>query len=529
MTLLSSIDQAKQFMEVGRDIPTLLESWVQRTPDKPFLIWEPFSGVSKTWTYKEFSDAVTSLATSLSKRGVKTGDAVLIHMENSPEFMLSWFGCALLGAVAVSTNTRSVARDMTYFADHAEVVCALTQPQFAELIAESAPKILFLAVTDNDSGEPAKTPDGINHIPFNALLTETEPYPKREVAPMADLGIQFTSGTTSRPKAVLWTHANAIWGAHMNAMHFSLRHTDTTLIVLPLFHTNAQSYSMLASLWVGGTIVLQPKFSASRFWEVSVRNQCTWVSLIPFCIKALTRQTIPDSHAYHLWVTAVQLDAVEKTFGVRTLGLWGMTETITQGIVTDRHHPSPNMSIGRASPGYDIAVRDEKGELILPGERGRLYIRGTRGVSLFKEYYKNEAATSDSFDEDGWFDTGDLVRMGDDGELYFSDRDKDMLKVGAENVAASEVEAVIMETGLVGECAVVGQKHFMLDEVPVVFVIPRKSDIEDIENKIIAACQQNLPDFKVVRSVFVVDELPRSTLEKIAKKELRERLEKITE
>ncbi|MBV1881741.1 MAG: AMP-binding protein [Pseudomonadales bacterium] len=529
MTLLSSIDHAKQFMEVGRDIPTLLASWVSRTPDKPFLIWEPFSGESKTWTYQTFSDDINSLASSLSKRGVKQGDAVLIHMENSPEFLLSWFSCALLGAIAVSTNTRSVARDMTYFSDHAEVVCALTQPQFATLVSESAPNLLFLAVTDNNAGEQATTPAGIEHIPFSELLQETDPCPTREVSPMADLGIQFTSGTTSRPKAVLWTHANAIWGAHMNAMHFRLRQTDTTLIVLPLFHTNAQSYSMLASLWVGGTIVLQPKFSASRFWDVSVRNQCTWVSLIPFCVKAILRQAVPDTHAYQMWITAVQLDSVEKAVGVRTVGLWGMTETITHGIVTDPHQPSPNMSIGRASPGYDIAVRNEKGDLILPGERGRLYIRGTRGVSLFKEYYKNAEANASSFDEGGWFDTGDLVRMGEAGELYFSDRDKDMLKVGAENVAASEVEAVIMETGLVGECAVVGQQHFMLDEVPVVFLIPREPGIENIESKIIDACRKNLPDFKVVRSVFIVDDFPRSTLEKIAKKELRDRLEKITE
>ncbi len=119
--------------------------------------------------------------------------------------------------------------------------------------------------------------------------------------------------------------------------------------------------------------------------------------------------------------------------------------------------------------------------------------------------------------------------MDEEGNLFFRDRDKDMLKVGAENVAASAIEAGIMETGLVDECAVVGQKHYMLDEVPVAFIIPLAHNDEDVITKVMEACRLNLPDFKVVRSVILVNELPRSTLEKIAKNELRAQLEEITE
>ena len=153
-----------------------------------------------------------------------------------------------------------------------------------------------------------------------------------------------------------------------------------------------------------------------------------------------------------------------------------------------------------------------------------MHIRGIRGVSLFKEYYKNPRATSESFDEDGWFDTGDLVRMDESGDLYFSDRDKDMLKVGGENVAASEVEAVILETGLVGEVAVVGQKHYMLDEVPVAFVIAKPDPPANLPDRLIEHCKAELPAFKVVRDVHVVDDLPRAMLQKVAKQALREQL-----
>jgi crotonobetaine/carnitine-CoA ligase len=187
-------------------------------------------------------------------------------------------------------------------------------------------------------------------------------------------------------------------------------------------------------------------------------------------------------------------------------------------------HAGPATGIGRVSPGFNIDIRDPDGKHVKPGERGLLYIRGVRGVSLFKEYFRNPEANAKSFDPDGWFETGDYVRMDENGDLFFGDREKDMLKIGAENVAASEIETVVMETGWINECAVVGQKHYMLDEVPVVFVTPKENAPDNLKEAIIEACRQNLADFKVVRDVIILDDFPRSTLEKIAKNELRERL-----
>jgi carnitine-CoA ligase len=524
MSLIDAIEKSHTAMVEGRDVPWLLEQWVSRTPEKPFMVWEPFDGPEKIYTYAEIGRDVDAVAGALHANGVKIGDSVLIHLDNSPEFVISWFACAKVGAIAVSTNTRSVARDMIYFAEHAGVVAAITQPGFAKLVFESAPRIKFLVVTDNNAGEKAETDGHIPHIPFQDLLTTETKCPARPVDPHADLGIQFTSGTTSRPKAVLWTHANVIWGAQMNAANMRLHHGDITQIVLPLFHTNAQTYSMLATLWVGGTMVVQPKFSGSRFWNVARRHNCTWASLIPFCVKALLAQDPPPDHSFRFWGPAIRMKIVEETYGIKTFGWWGMTETITQGISGDIDQPGPDLGIGRVAPGYDIEIRDEDGNYITPGSRGHLFIRGVRGVSLFKEYFDNAEANAKAFDDDGWFETGDLIVMDEEGNLFFGDREKDMLRVGAENVAASEIEAVILETGWVNECAVVGQKHFMLDEVPVVFVIPSPTAPDDLPKQIMTLCRENLADFKVVRDVIILDEFPRSTLEKIAKNELRERL-----
>jgi crotonobetaine/carnitine-CoA ligase len=159
-----------------------------------------------------------------------------------------------------------------------------------------------------------------------------------------------------------------------------------------------------------------------------------------------------------------------------------------------------------------------------PGETGELQIRGLRGLSLFAEYLNNPDATAESFDDDGWFVTGDRATLGEGGWLYFADRSKDMLKVGGENVAASEIERVLMTVPGVVEAAVVAKKHPMLDEVPVAFVrcsLPAGEQRSALVGAIEAACASALADFKRPREIRVVDELPRSTLEKIAKAQLR--------
>jgi len=528
MTLKQDIDTSGERAFDGLDVPWLLEEWVERDPDKVCLIWSPFSGVEQSWTYRDLHRDAQRVAAGLHERGVKPGDFIILHLDNSPEFIVSWFACALVGAVAVSTNTRSVARDLEYFTKVTEAVCAITQPKFSRLVSDACRGLKFLSVTAHDAGEPNAEVSAadVGAVPFAELAGDgtVSALPRDS---QRNLSVQFTSGTTSRPKAVLWTHANGLWAGRISAVHMRLRRDDVTLIYMPLFHTNAQGYSMLATLWSGGTMVVQPKFSASRFWDTCQRHGVTWVSMIPFGYKALMQQPVPD-HSMRFWGGPASLPAIGAHFNVDTIGWWGMTETLTQGIVTDVDHPGPQGTLGRVAPEYQIQLRREDGSLARPGEKGLLFIRGVRGVSLFKEYYRNPEANEKAFDDEGWFETGDIVRADEDGWLYFSDRDKDMLKVGAENVAASEIETVIMQTGLVDECAVVAQKHHMLDEVPVVFVIcnePGAALSEDeITVRIIEHCKANLADFKVVTAVHLVDELPRSTLEKIAKNELRARL-----
>ena len=244
-------------------------------------------------------------------------------------------------------------------------------------------------------------------------------------------------------------------------------------------------------------------------------------------MKALLEHEIPKKHSFRLWGTAVCEPPAFAAFGIKIIGWWGMTETITHGIVGEVDQPNTPMAIGRAAAEYSIRVTDDDGAPTLPGGTGNLLIKGVPGLSLFKEYLHNEKATRDSFDEHGYFITGDRVTLMDNGFIRFGDRAKDMLKVGGENVAASEIEQVIAIVPGVREAAVVAKKHPMLDEVPVVFIIPQ-AGVEgappDLRDNVMAACRNALADFKVPREIRFVDQMPRSTLEKVAKAELRKLL-----
>ena len=493
----------------GMSVWSLLVGRAAQHPDALLMTWEPFDAQRQSWTYAQFVRECEAVGAGLQARGIAPGDRIVIHMENRPEFLVTWFACAAIGAVAVTTNSRSSEDELTYFIGNCGARAAVTQPDFAPLVRAAGPELDWVAVI-RSGGE-----DG-----FDALRAAPEDLRAAESDPAAPLSIQYTSGTTSRPKGVLWTHANGLWGARVNALHEDLRDTDVHLVYMPLFHTNAMAYSVLASIWVGARFVLLPKWSTSRFWEISQRHGCTWASLMGLSTRAILASDVPPLHTYRLFGAGADVPLLTERTGVPMITWWGMTETITHPIIGDRRGSVHTGIMGRCAPEYEIAVRDPLGAASAPGEVGELSVRGVRGLSLFAEYWDNPSATADAFDADGWFRTGDLVRLNDDGTLTFVDRAKDMLRVGAENVAASEIERVVQTVTGPREVAVVGAPHESLDEVPVVFVVDAEAPAE-LAERILAECRAQLADFKVPRQVHFVTELPRSTISKVNKVELR--------
>ncbi len=510
-----------ELMVQGRDLPWILRQWVTRTPDKDFLIWVPHEGAHRRWSYAQFDADVRACAGGLQRQGIDKGSRVLLHLENCPELLIAYFACAAIGAVAVLDNMRSTEAEIAWYLELVAPTAIITQPYHRELFTRIAPAGCSLVVASQPCGPDGAEPGALS---FDDLL-DAEPFSDdRPPEPMLDLRVQFTSGTTSRPKAVLSTHANTLFAAQQTAYAYGLRQDDICQLFVPLFHNNGLATLAMSTLWSGGTILLQPKFSASNFWGPALRYGATWTSLPSiFFVNALARYDVPKHH-FRFWSFAV-MPEIEKRYGVKTRGHWGMTEMITLPLVGDPFHVGGLLNIGRPAPGNEIAIRRPDGSDCSPGETGHLFVRGVRGITIFKEYLNDPQATAACFDEDGWFDTGDRVRIDERGDIFFASRAKDMLRVGGENVAAAEIEAVIMSSGWVEECAVVGKPDVMLDEVPVAFVIPADGAPEDLPNALIRRSAGQLADFKALREVHIVNDLPRSTLNKIAKRKLRAMLE----
>jgi crotonobetaine/carnitine-CoA ligase len=215
---------------------------------------------------------------------------------------------------------------------------------------------------------------------------------------------------------------------------------------------------------------------------------------------------------------------LDRMFGIDVYAAYGMTETVTHAITGKPSERLPVRSMGHVTPGYEIAVVDkDTGELCAEGQTGELWVRGTRGIQLFLEYHRNDEANAKAF-EDGWFKTGDMVQMGPGGNVFYQERDKDLLKVGGENVSAKQVEDVVMTHPAVQSVAVVAKQHDFLSEVPVAFVIlrPGDHDRDTVAAEIVERCGGQLAGFKVPRAVYFVDAFPLGTLDKILKNKLRE-------
>jgi len=496
----------------GLTLDRLLDARARERPEHPFLVWVPFEGGPKSWTYRQFAHATACLAGGLAKRGIGPGDRVLVHFENCPEALLVRFALARLGAVCVATNAMAAGPEITHYADSSSAVAAITQAGFADTVASHARRLRFVAVAGITGADS-----------LDALYAE--PAPAGSAKHDDTAAIMFTTGTTGKPKGVVWTHANVLWGSRYSAQVYGHHSDDVSLISLPLFHVVGLCWSFLPVLWAGGTAVLQPRFSASRFWPTSLEHRVTLASQVLFTSMALHSQPVPERHFYRQW-TVARGDSKSQAYN-RIPGFvpsWGMTELVAPGIFGDPHSLPAEGALGRPSLAHQVRVSDPEGRPVGPGETGELTIRGARGLSIFKEYDGNPEATGKAFDSEGFFRTGDRVTLLEDGWIKFSDRASDIIKVGGEGVSPSEIEGVVRGVAGVRDVAVVAAHDDAYGQVPVAFVEADAAAGRDLEGEIVAHCKSSLARFKVPRRVVVMPQLPRVGNAKIARAKLREML-----
>jgi crotonobetaine/carnitine-CoA ligase len=491
------------------NLDRLLDVRMNERPDHAFLVWAPFEGETRTWTYRQFATEAARLAGGLVKRGVGAGDRVLVHFENCPEALLARFALARLGAVCVATNAMAAGQEIRHYAESAGAVAAITQASFAQIIASNAAGLRFVAASGAEGADS-----------LSCLFDD--PAPPRPTKEADTAAIMFTTGTTGKPKGVVWTHANVLWGSRYSAQIYGHRANDISLISLPLFHVVGLCWSFLPVLWAGGTAVLQPRFSASRFWPASLDHRATLASHVLFTSMALQSQSVPERHFYRQW-TVARGDGKAQSYNrvPAFVPSWGMTELVAPGICGDPHSPPTEGALGRPSLAHQVRISDPEGKPISLGETGELTIKGVRGLSIFKEYDGNPEATASAFDADGFFRTGDRVTLLEDGWIKFSDRASDIIKVGGEGVSPSEIEGVVRGVDGVRDVAVVAAQDAAYGQVPVAFVEAEIVPGRDLESDILASCRASLARFKVPRRVVIMAELPRVGNAKIAKAKLR--------
>ena len=342
-------------------------------------------------------------------------------------------------------------------------------------------------------------------------------------APRDLLGVMFTSGTTSAPKGVLVTQANYAFAGEVMAAAAGLAADDRQLVVLPLFHANAQYYSFSAAIAVGASVALMSGFSATGFVRQAARHGASHASLFAAPMRMiLARGADPDPacRLRHVWfaqnLADDQYEVLAALFGCRPRQLYGMTETVP-AVLTNRAVDPVASAMGVPTLGCSVELRRPGGRDPVPdGEVGEIVVGGTPGITLFAGYLDDPATTAAAFD-DGWFRTGDLASRDGDGCFYFAGRSGDLMKVAGENVSTVEVEEVLSGHAGVLEAAVVAVPDPVRDEMPVAFVVRAPGLAPVAEADLTSYCESRLAPSKRPRALYFVDELPRTSVGKIRK------------
>jgi carnitine-CoA ligase len=509
-----------------RDLLLLREA---EQPDDTCFVFESADGELSELTYAEFAAGVRRVAAGLAGLGVKKGDAVVVHLPNIPEFMLTWFGLAWIGGIMVPSNLANTERELAHLFRLADATGFVTAPGYLDAFAATLrdeDREVFGVVT----GEGASAwPSGDQPlVPFADLAAASAAPPDTDLDETDVCEFLFTSGTTSAPKAVMITHANCLRAGVRKVMSCLFGPRDRFLTALPAFHANAQATSIMVSLVAGATCILIEGYSASRFWSQIRSHQATCTSLVAMQVRTLLAQPPDPGDANHrlrcnfyaINVLDIEKAEFERRFGLRLMNGWGMSETfcaVTRSPLTgDVRWPSVGV------PLHDRLVRviDEHGDDVPTGEIGEIVVGGIPGISIMKGYFRDPEATAATI-RNGWLHTGDSGYLDRYGYLYFYDRIKDVIKRAGENISALEVEGILLTHPEVAEAAVFGVPDPIRDEAVKACVVLEAGSALGPED-LSAFCGQHLAAFKVPSVIEIRGSLPKTSIGKIEKRTLRQ-------
>ena len=493
----------------------------------------------KQFTYKEFGQRADKLSAALLKAGIQKGDHVAVMLPNTHYMLESFYGICQIGAVLVPLNYRLNAEDLEYIIKHSDSKMLIVDEEFTSPIEEIGDRLPFdQVIVVSIEGET----NSLNGVDFEAFIGqdfEDFTLPKTEIDENQLLTLNYTSGTTSKPKGVMLTHRGNYMNAANFLYHLSVKHDDVYLHTLPMFHANGWG-GVWAITAAGATHVCLRKVDPPLILNLFAEHQISLLCGAPTVVNMLVNEplakeikitTNPRMATAGAPPAAALIAKAQAILGLNMIHVYGLTETSPFILYNewknefDEKSPDEQATI-KARQGIELAfngetkvVNQEDGQEVAWNgkELGEIV---TRGNVVMEGYYKDPERTAEAI-KDGWFYTGDLAVTYPDGYIEIQDRIKDMIISGGENISSTEIEGVLYKHPDILEAAVIAIPDEKWGEVPKAIIVLHEGKIVT-EKEIIDYCRSNMSHFKAPKSIEFVEALPKTATGKLQKFRLRE-------
>lgn len=486
----------------------------EHNSEREFIFYD-----SKSWSWQAFGEAVERTARLLLARGVQKGDRIAVMARNCDGHALALFAAARIGAIVVPVNPEFGVAEAKYVLHHAEVCAVLAASDTLAVARQAAAGLAtapWFALFDAASGDVPLLNDLAKNAPRMVL-------PDNITADDTAL-IVYTSGTTGFPKGAMHSQRSFVSGGEAFVQRVYLQHDDRVMVVLPMFHINANFYSLAGTLAAGATLIIVPKFSATTFWQTAADTRATEVNIIEAMGTILQNRPRseyrPDHNIRAVYgVRGSYADTFRNEFGIPVLiGGYGMTEIpgVTCNPVEGVQKWHTMGPIGRhpdpQRPWAQCRVVDDNGNDVADDVEGEMWVKTP---IVMQGYFRDAQQTAEAF-HDGWFKTGDLVKRDADGYYSFVSRKRDIIRRRGENIAGAELDRVIGTHPAVHEAAAVAVPA-ELGEDDILVGVVLKPGAHASAQDIAQWCRERLAPQKVPRYVLFVDELPHTPTGKILK------------
>lgn len=471
-------------------------------------------------TYQQLWTMIGAVATYLKKQGVVKGSRVGILIENSPEYIATYYGVLAAECVAIGLNTATKSRDLVNWLRHSQASWLFAEAKHRELpnISESIGKALRIIAF----GEMNQS---IGHLYGTWLDVQEYAHSEIDISMSFDTqslaSIIYTSGTTGHPKGVMLSHANLAANTRSILQYLELENTDSIVNVLPFYYSYGNSV-LHTHMSVGGRVVLENNLVyPHKVIERMVAERVTGFSGVPSTFALILGRV--DLSEYDLSAVRYMTQAggpmppasirrlTDKLPDVKFFVMYGQTEASARLTYLPPDMLNKKLgSVGRPIEGVDIEIRDEGGDSVGPGVTGEIWAKGD---NIMVGYWRNPMMTQEVL-QNGWLKTGDLAHFDHDRYIYIDGRNSDMIKVGAHRISPKEIEEVIAELEGIEEVAAVGIPHDLLGQAIKVFVVCKPSVV--LDKKVIQKhCLQNLAQYKIPKQIEFIKKLPKTASGKV--------------